>query len=891
MYDVCNGSGTGSVTLQLTVGSGNAGTPQGTTLGDLVVVCANSSNSFNVTNVTDTKANAYTAAVSDSATGNQGAIWSSKTTAALVAGTDKITVTFSGSTGQQNVIVQGASGVSSGTADQTAHAGASSTAPDAGATGPLSQANELVVAMIGNANTGGIPTGLSWGGAGTSVHASGTGPYLTVFTESVSATGALDASGTLKANASWCCLTATFKLSGGALSVTSTSPPAGTVGTSYNSGTGYTLTATGGTAPYAWSVKTGPLPPGLTLSPGAPGGHICGVSIKQGGSTAAEVALYNTWNGAPASGGLGLYTAQARKVYFTSPNGPAQTGSFPVNATAALWKANNPDVGAALTNGMGMHLCYRPLAVGSSIDPGWPGGAHYPAPSAIATEYALLKASIQSLQAACASVANGASVLSVILWQENDNKSGFPGAQTTGGTSYNAFVASHTYFAYYPLLKADFPNLPVYVSYVNYPHGTAAQDALDRAQRFPGPHPLNPAGWGTATVNGNVTNLFCDGITTDEYADGAYGDSTPSGTLSTNPTGRLRYMYAEPDLYTPPAGSIPASGNPGWADVADWNGIGWGNLETGNNASTGQPDLLQMQAYLAGVPLANPAPVGADKMVHSILQVYQTRVANNAPLIGMCWYENAANPPPPAGTGYNNIISSSDARIPWLNAIDAATAASTGSIIGGTLTTDGTVTYPHAYPVTVQVKDASGTKATALLSFSISTGTVTLAVTTGTLATGTSGQAYSQQLLATGGTGTGYTWTLNAGSLAGSGITLSAGGLLSGTAVTGTYTGLQFKVTDSGSNTALSAAGMVLTVQASSTVLTINNTSPLPSGTTGITYADLLTAANGTPPYSFFLAPQSALPPGLSIVNTAPIDDEAVIDLQGEDGVDIVQEA
>ncbi|MDR3675417.1 MAG: putative Ig domain-containing protein [Acidobacteriota bacterium] len=52
---------------------------------------------------------------------------------------------------------------------------------------------------------------------------------------------------------------------GGSVTVTQTSLPSGTVGVAY---TTTTLTATGGTSPYTWSITAGSLPLGLTLSAG-----------------------------------------------------------------------------------------------------------------------------------------------------------------------------------------------------------------------------------------------------------------------------------------------------------------------------------------------------------------------------------------------------------------------------------------------------------------------------------------------------------------------------------------------------------------------------------------------------------------------------------------------
>ncbi len=46
------------------------------------------------------------------------------------------------------------------------------------------------------------------------------------------------------------------------VSTTFAAPPAGLVSTAYTD----TLTATGGTTPYTWSVNAGSLPPGITLT-------------------------------------------------------------------------------------------------------------------------------------------------------------------------------------------------------------------------------------------------------------------------------------------------------------------------------------------------------------------------------------------------------------------------------------------------------------------------------------------------------------------------------------------------------------------------------------------------------------------------------------------------
>ena len=59
------------------------------------------------------------------------------------------------------------------------------------------------------------------------------------------------------------------------LHITTTSLTPGEKGVAYK----VKLAATGGTAPYTWSLKTGPMPPGLTLSSN---GKIAGTPTKKG---------------------------------------------------------------------------------------------------------------------------------------------------------------------------------------------------------------------------------------------------------------------------------------------------------------------------------------------------------------------------------------------------------------------------------------------------------------------------------------------------------------------------------------------------------------------------------------------------------------------------------
>jgi len=139
------------------------------------------------------------------------------------------------------------------------------------------------------------------------------------------------------------------------------------------------------------------------------------------------------------------------------------------------------------------------------------------------------------------------------------------------------------------------------------------------------------------------------------------------------------------------------------------------------------------------------------------------------------------------------------------------------------------------------------------------------AITTASpLPTGTAGTSYSQTLAASGGT-TPYTWSLAAGSVP-SGLTLSSGGVLSGTP--GAATSASFTVQVTGNDGQFSTKPFSLTIAAPPP--TITTASPLPTGTVGTPYSKTLTASGGATPYAWSLAAGS-LPSGLSLASAGVI--------------------
>ncbi|MBI4465694.1 MAG: putative Ig domain-containing protein, partial [Acidobacteria bacterium] len=137
-------------------------------------------------------------------------------------------------------------------------------------------------------------------------------------------------------------------------------------------------------------------------------------------------------------------------------------------------------------------------------------------------------------------------------------------------------------------------------------------------------------------------------------------------------------------------------------------------------------------------------------------------------------------------------------------------------------------------------------------------------ITTTSLPSGTQNTTYSATLAATSGA-TPYTWSIASGSLP-AGLTLAASaGVISGTP-TGTGTNnFTVKVTDINSQAATKA--LSLTVNAPPPSIT---TTALPSGTQNTAYSAMLTATNGTIPYTWSVV-LGSLPVGLTLTSSTGV--------------------
>jgi len=125
------------------------------------------------------------------------------------------------------------------------------------------------------------------------------------------------------------------------------------------------------------------------------------------------------------------------------------------------------------------------------------------------------------------------------------------------------------------------------------------------------------------------------------------------------------------------------------------------------------------------------------------------------------------------------------------------------------------------------------------------------------------GLAYTDTLTAVGGV-LPYVWSLLVGTLP-NGLSLSAGGVITGTPTTAQTKVFTLKITD--------GIGTITTKSCSMTIepaVSISTTCPLPDGTEGVAYDQTMVAIDGTAPYTWSIS-AGALPSGLSMDSTGHI--------------------
>ncbi|GAB2511943.1 putative Ig domain-containing protein [Lysobacter humi (ex Lee et al. 2017)] len=163
-------------------------------------------------------------------------------------------------------------------------------------------------------------------------------------------------------------------------------------------------------------------------------------------------------------------------------------------------------------------------------------------------------------------------------------------------------------------------------------------------------------------------------------------------------------------------------------------------------------------------------------------------------------------------------------------------------------------------PANATLADAQGTG-------TIQNDDVPVTVSPSTLPDGTVGAGYSQTLNASGGTAP-YTYAVSAGALP-AGLTLSPTGVLGGTPTAAGTFAFSITATDSSPFPGPFAGTRAYTLQIAAPVLALSPAT-LPQGTRTVAYSQALSATGGTAPYTYAVT-AGALPAGLTLSTTGAL--------------------
>ena len=654
--------------------------------------------------------------------------------------------------------------------------------------------------------------------------------------------------------------------------VSTTSLPGGTQNAAYSA----TLAASGGTLPYTWSITSGSLPSGLTLtaSTGAISGSPSGtgtsnftvqVSDANSQTAAAPLALtvvapptvttallpngtqnvaYNamlaasggtlpyTWSVTSGTLPTGLTLTASTGAISGTPTGSAGTSNF----TVQVADANSLKATKALT----LTVVPPPTVSTTSLPNGTQNGV-----------YSATLAATGGTLPYTWSIISGTLPAGLTLTASTGTISGTPtGTGTSNFTVQVSDANSQTASAPLSLTVAATPT----VTTASLPNGTqnAAYNAMLAAAGGTLPYTWSitsgtlPTGLtltpSTGAISGTPTGSTGTSNFTVQVSDANSLTATkplsvtvvvpPTVTTTSLPVGTQNVAYSAtlaasggtlPYTWSITSGSLPS----GLTLTASTGAISGTPTGTGTSNFTVQVSDANLQTASKALTLTIVAP----------LTVSTVSLSNGA--------QNVA---------YSATLAATGGTLPYTWSITSGTlptgltlTASTGAI-SGTPTGTGTSNF------TVQVSDANSVKATKALTLTV---VAPPAVSTSSLPGGTQNVVYSASLAATGGT-LPYTWSITAGTLP-TGLTLTAStGAISGTP-TGTGTS-NFTVQVADANSAKATKALTLTVVAAPSV----STASLPNGTQNVAYSATLAATGGTLPYTWSIT-SGTLPTGLTL--------------------------
>lgn len=609
---------------------------------------------------------------------------------------------------------------------------------------------------------------------------------------------------------------------GAALEVVGGNPPSGVVGSSYSAG----LQAAGGTQPYTWSVVAGALPAGLTLAPTT--GLISGTPTAAG--TSSFTAQAQDATGATATGSFAITITNASgqtspTITVTSlPNGMVNTpytatigvtgGTAPYNCTLTSGtlpaglslgagcvvsgtpttagtvnlgvQATDSSNPAQTTNGpVSLTITPAALMIGTGTLPGGTVGTPYSAPIGATGGTAPYSCAITAgtlpagltLSSGCV-VSGTPTTAGTATVTVKGTDSGNP-AQSGSGTETITIAP--------PALAITTGTLPngmvgtPYTATIGVTGGTAPYSCAIASGTLPAGLTLaaNCAVSGTPTVAG-TSNL------TVKATDASNPANSTTGPVSVTISAAPMLTITSPPAATvgsPYTGTIPVAGGTGPYSCTITGGTLPAGLALGTNCQvTGTPTTAgSTPITVQATDSSAPARTSTGPITITVNPNTPTLTVSSPPVATV-------------GTPYTGTIPVTGGTAPYSCTIASGTVPA-GLALGANCALTGTPTTADTYPVSVTATDSATPADTTTGPATITVQPMPALTFTGSLPNGVVGQPYSQVLQASGGVAP-YTYAVTAGTLP-AGLTLSTGGVVSGTPTTPGASSFTVTATDS----------------------------------------------------------------------------------------------